>query len=109
MQRAHVHEMGHLLGMGHVDEGKEHCPAAGNTNAAVCYGVADDDLRNVMGAGMTLTANLAKPWRRAMELLAGKGNAETPSDWESKMLRHYPRTMAEVTANRSITSRLMRN
>ena len=26
MQRAHVHEIGHLLGLPHVDVGKAHCP-----------------------------------------------------------------------------------
>jgi hypothetical protein len=62
-------------------------------------------MRNVMGSGMALTADLAKPWRRAMVQLTGRGNADTPTDWQSKLNRHNPRTSAEITANRSITSR----
>jgi len=34
MQRAHVHEVGHLLGLDHVDVGKAHCPAAGPWSGA---------------------------------------------------------------------------
>lgn len=108
LQQAHVHEIGHLLGMGHVDEGKAHCPVAGDTNAAMCYGVSDPDKRNVMGSGMALTADLAKPWRRAIVQITGKGNADTVSDWAAKMMRHYPRTAAEAAAGAAITSRKQR-
>ena len=54
MQRAHVHELGHLLGLNHVDVGKPHCPASGDTNASACYGVSDHDMQSVMGSGMQL-------------------------------------------------------
>lgn len=88
MQRAHVHEIGHLLGLGHIDEGKAHCPT-GNTNAPACYGVADEDVHSVMGAGMSLSPQLATPWQRAIIHLTGKGSLLT-SDWSASMQRLYP-------------------
>ena len=38
MQRAHVHEIGHLLGLAHVDVGTAACPASADTNAPAPYG-----------------------------------------------------------------------
>lgn len=105
MQQAHVHEIGHLLGLGHVDIGKPHCPAAGNTNAAACYGVADADKQSVMGAGMKLLTDHANPWRRAIAQLTNKSAVANPGDWSAKMQRHYPRTHEEAIANKSILSR----
>ena len=108
MQRAHVHEVGHLLGLGHVDIGKPHCPVTGNTNASACYGIADPDKRSVMGEGMQLRLEHAEPWRRAMRTLTGKGSSIGGNDWVPKRDRHYPRTLAEVAANKHITHRLHR-
>lgn len=105
MQRAHVHEVGHLLGLGHVDIGKAHCPPSGNTNLAPCYGVLDRDKNSVMGQGMQLRDKHANPWRRAMQQISGKGNLATTSDWAPKRLRHYPRTLAEVASNTQVTIR----
>lgn len=108
MQRAHVHEIGHLLGLGHVDIGKAHCPAVGDTNAAACYGVADVDKLAVMGDGMALRTSFATPWRRAAIKLTGKGHIAGHHDWDARRQRIYPRTTAEVAANRLVTTRPLR-
>ena len=125
-QRAHVHEVGHLLGLDHVDVGKPHCPAAGNTDAAACYGVADEDKISVMGAGMKLRVENAYPWREALRyfaladtarvvlpgwsMLAGAASLANPvaslfAVWPAEMSRHYPRTEAEMKAGTKITRR----
>lgn len=104
-QRPHIHEIGHLLGHQHVDVGKPHCPILSDTNAKQCYGVADVDKRNVMGTGMLMTPRLARPWQRTMCRMTGHGNPRSPDDWEVKLVRHYPRTLDEAQAGRSITSR----
>ena len=105
MQRAHVHEFGHLLGLGHVDEGKPACVAMADNNASVCYGVADVDKKNVMGGGMARTANLGLPWRRAAAQLTGKGDATVAADWTSHMMRLYPRTPTECATTRKVRVR----
>ncbi len=104
-QRAHVHEIGHLLGLGHVDIGKPHCPAAGNTNRSPCYGVADNDKYSVMGQGMELRAVQANPWRRAIISISCKGNVAVVSDWAAKISRHYPRTLLEASSKKHILLR----
>jgi len=129
MQRAHVHEVGHLLGLGHVDVGKPHCPPTGNTNASACYGVADDDMVSVMGGGMQLRIENAYPWRESLRYFAlqefaaavsspgalffGGASLSSPvisltAVWPGKMQRHYPRTEAELKAGKALTSRPMR-
>ncbi len=130
MQRAHVHEIGHLLGLGHAAEGTATCPTSGNTNAAACYGSSDQQMNSVMGSGMRLYATHAYPWRMAIAAMTGQSTVRTPTqnranaasinamlsmqfsgtdftsrDWQAKMVRHYPRTEAEVTANAAITRR----
>lgn len=126
MQRAHVHEVGHLLGLDHVDVGKPHCPASGDTNARVCYGVADRDMVSVMGSGMELRLENAYPWREALRYFAlnelasailsplsvlfGQASLALPvasltSVWPAKLKRHYPRTEAELKAGKDITLR----
>jgi hypothetical protein len=39
-QSTHYHEVGHLLGLSHVDVGKPHCPHGSNLNERACYGYA---------------------------------------------------------------------
>lgn len=108
MQRAHVHELGHLLGLQHVDVGKTHCPPGGDRNATRCYGVKDVDKYSVMGQGMALRRSQAMPWRKAMVALSGKGNVLTATDWEAKLQRIYPRLPAEAASNAMLTHRPLR-
>ncbi len=129
MQRAHVHEVGHLLGLDHVDVGKPHCLPSGNTNAAACYGIADDDMKAVMGSGMQLRVENAYPWREALRNFAiadllmtafspisffiSRSSLQMPvisltSVWPAKMQRHYPRTAAEVQAGKMLTVKPVR-
>lgn len=120
MQRAHVHEVGHLMGLGHVAEGTAACPANGNTNAQACYGTTDHDMNSVMGSGMKLRTEHAKPWQDAMVNVAVKhrtdkvaaqweklkvGFIAMGAQWPAKMKRHYPRTKEELAAGALITRR----
>ena len=129
MQRAHVHEVGHLLGLNHVDVGQPHCPASGDTNASACYGIADNDMQSVMGSGMQLRLEHAYPWRESLRYFAleeiataisspiafalSGGSLSLPvaslvSVWPAKRRRHYPRTEAEVRAGEEVTGRRAR-
>ena len=122
LQRAHVHEVGHLLGLNHVDVGKPHCPASGNTNASACYGKADNDMPSVMGSGMQLRIEHAYPWRELLRHFAlaewwatalssplSLASLSVPivspmAVWPAKIRRHYPRTIAELKAGAAITA-----
>lgn len=113
MQRAHVHEVGHLLGLEHVDVGQSHCPATSDTNASQCYGVSDSSLYDVMGRGMTLHSRHAAPWLRAMDrfrrVIPASPLYAPPAALVSRfrvaMRRHYPRTIAEYEAGAEVTAR----
>ncbi|MGE0826407.1 MAG: hypothetical protein AB7G75_34020 [Candidatus Binatia bacterium] len=57
-----VHDVGHLLGLGHTRENARHCrevPAG-----LVCYGANLQQQLDVMGMGSMLTLYDAEPWRR---------------------------------------------
>jgi hypothetical protein len=115
MQQAHVHEIGHLLGLDHVDVGKAHCPVASDTNAGACYGIADADKHSVMGQGMQIRLSHASPWLNAihamqlLDLIVNKGSAAfIQKPWTAAMKRHYPRNQAEFDANKALTARPVR-
>jgi len=77
MQRAHIHEVGHLLTMGHSNDGD---PACVNNNP-VCY--AGD---NVMGSGEAITPWNAKPWQDAMQACTGISSTQ----WRVSMTEVLP-------------------
>lgn len=108
MHLSHAHEIGHLLGLQHVDVGKAHCPATGDTSAAACYGVTDEDKSSIMGAGLRVRKEHALPWRRAMTWLTGKGDVTNPKDWEPWSIPLYPRTLDEADHDKLITTRVVR-
>ena len=76
-QRAHVHEVGHLLGLGHSNEGNANCV----NNNSVCY--ATD---NVMGGGESLNPSNARPWQNAMQAVTGI----TSSQWRVSLAEVLP-------------------
>jgi hypothetical protein len=118
MQRAHVHEVGHLLGLGHVDIGKPHCPVTSNTNEAQCYGIADHDKNSVMGQGMQARPEHAQPWQQAIRGFARLFPASphyVPSpqiitrvtarygSLTPKSRRHYPMAKEQYEQGRLVT------
>lgn len=111
MQRAHVHEVGHLLGLGHVAIGQPGCPATGDTNISPCYGVTDADKYSVMGGGMRRDAIHGAAWRDAFDdfaKLEPRSSIYVPPPAKVRqsspvLKRIYPRTTAEFEAGPLIT------
>jgi hypothetical protein len=101
-QRAYLHEMGHLLGLEHIDVGKEHCPLEGDTNKLVCYSKGPVDQRTLMGGGSTLVPKFALPWQKAIVKLTGKGDAMSGNDWEARLVRIVPERLSNSIASRHV-------
>lgn len=90
MQRGSAHEIGHLLGLPHVDAGKPHCPST-NTNAPLCYVIKDVDKVSIMGYGMEQRVENAQPWRKAIIDMSKKGNFLRSKDWKAQLSIVYPK------------------
>ena len=93
-QRPYLHEIGHMLGLEHIDSGKSHCPEGSNPNLGPCYGKAPVDQRTVMGGGMGLIPFFALPWQKAMIKLTGLGTQRYSGDWEPRMTRILPERLS---------------
>jgi hypothetical protein len=99
-QRAHLHEVGHLLGLGHAAETSSACVSGGNVGAEACYCSTPDDCANVMGAGEKIRESNASPWQKAIDEHGG-GSA---ANWTVYLKQHYPRTLEDVRLGREITA-----
>lgn len=79
----HFHEVGHLLGLGHV--GHEHRNVHGD-NSPRAYGVTLEEMSDVMGKGSARHAWHALPWQQA----AAAFTDVKASDWTVKMHHILP-------------------
>lgn len=92
--RTFVHEVGHSLGLPHigVTTGNPACAAAGNNNAAVCYGTNHVERQNIMGFGQQLSLNEATPWLRRI----ARHTNTRQADWRAERRRVYPRLLTSI-------------
>jgi hypothetical protein len=65
----HLHEVGHLLGLGHVGHGGHHAIPTDRSHSA--YGVTQQEMRDVMGRGRIRHLWHAQPWQKAAESFTG--------------------------------------
>jgi hypothetical protein len=78
----HYHEVGHLLGLGHVGW-QGHRNLHGDKRAKA-YGVTSHDMRDVMGRGSVVDRWHALPWRKAASTFTGT----RPEAWEVHLHNH---------------------
>jgi hypothetical protein len=79
----HFHEVGHLLGLGHVGR---HGHRNIHDNAAKAYGVTLHDMSDVMGRGTVINEWHAIPWREAVATFTNTDK----SLWKVSIRRHVP-------------------
>jgi hypothetical protein len=111
-QIAAFHEIGHLLGLHHVNTtgplrwgwllcNLETVFSDEKENSDACYGVNDDETCDIMGGGSQLHEWHAKPWKEAIEMFTKTGQ----SQWLPQMTRQYPRTDEDRQLRRWPTSK----
>jgi hypothetical protein len=62
-QHTFPHEVGHLLGLGHIANDSPACKKSG-PNSNGCYGLYLADAMNIMGGGDALDIRNAEPWKK---------------------------------------------
>jgi hypothetical protein len=91
----HYHEVGHLLGLGHVGYKDHHNLHA--DNSAQAYGVTMQDMQDVMGRGTAVHPWHALPWQEAAATFT---NTKT-TDWQVFMRQHiYPHRLPPVLGHK---------
>lgn len=80
----HFHEVGHLLGLGHVGTGSK--TNVHNDNSPAAYGVTMQEMQDVMGKGSVRHNWHAGPWQQAAEALTGV----KALDWKVFQHRVFP-------------------
>ena len=80
----HFHEVGHLIGLGHVGTGG--ATNVHNDNSPTAYGVTKQEMQDVMGRGSVRHDWHATPWQQAAEAFTGVKAA----DWTVFKHRVFP-------------------
>ncbi|HXB25089.1 MAG TPA: hypothetical protein VNV25_10205 [Gemmatimonadaceae bacterium] len=84
----HFHEVGHLLGLGHVGHGASR--NVHGDNSAQAYGVTMQEMTDVMGRGSLRHSWHALPWQQAAEEFTGVA----AKDWTVHMKHIWPTVLA---------------
>ena len=72
-----AHEVGHLLGLDHVNAKHPQCKI--DKNAEICYGGTPYERNDIMGVGWAVTGDHAKTWLKAIALHTGHEKGWTAS------------------------------
>ncbi len=86
-----LHEVGHLLGLSHVNAFGSDCPAS-DPNAFMCYGRKDWQRGDLMGWGTRVEHWHSWPWRNRIRYHTDVGG------WTAVMTRPEPRPLAAGTS-----------
>jgi hypothetical protein len=88
-QAAVLHEVGHLLGLLHVNDNPATCPAR-DRNAAACYGTTQWQRGDLMGWGSRVEYWHSWPWRNRIRYHTGV------SGWRAVMTRPDPQPLGAI-------------